>query len=97
MLRRITAISRPSVAQLARPQARAFSKSAASAVSASNILFELDSKKVGHEIRKRGLTNAVTSPRDGSMDRVSIVTPPHPTPEYPAHTAARPLETRAYN
>ncbi|TXT13227.1 hypothetical protein VHUM_01628 [Vanrija humicola] len=73
MLRRITAVSRPSLAQLARPQARAFSKSAAQAVNASNVLFELDSKKVGHEIRKRGLTNAVTNPRDGSMDRDTII------------------------
>lgn len=38
----------------------------------SNAVLELDARKVGCEIRRRGLTSAVGGPpRDGGMDRVS--------------------------
>lgn len=68
MLRRITALPRPAaaLARVAPFQARAYAKPAA-----SNVVLELDAKKVGNEIRKRGLTNAVAN-RDGGMDRVSV-------------------------
>lgn len=67
MIRRLSALPRPVAAALARPalQTRSFAKSAI----ASNAVLELDTRKVGNEIRKRGLTSAVTS-RDGGMDRV---------------------------
>lgn len=70
MLRRISNLQRPAVQALARSAARGYVKPAA--VGASNIVLELDSKKVGHEIRKRGLTSAVQNGRDGGMDRVSL-------------------------
>lgn len=63
MLRRLTALPRSAV----RTALRGY---ATPAVSSKPVL-ELDVKKVGSEIRKRGLTNAVNSTRDGGMDRVS--------------------------
>ncbi|WVN87932.1 N-acetyl-gamma-glutamyl-phosphate reductase [Cryptococcus depauperatus CBS 7841] len=38
-----------------------------------NVLFELDVQKVGNEIKKRGLTNALSAQRDGGMDRDTII------------------------
>lgn len=37
----------------------------------SDILLQLDARKVGAEIRRRGLSTAVSQGRDGGMDRVS--------------------------
>ncbi|WVW79337.1 N-acetyl-gamma-glutamyl-phosphate reductase [Kwoniella bestiolae CBS 10118] len=79
MLRRCSNIPR-SALNLSRPTVRAFSKpSAPVSASASqlstkdNVLFELDVKKVGHEIRKRGLTSSIGSQREGGMDRETII------------------------
>ncbi|WWC91220.1 N-acetyl-gamma-glutamyl-phosphate reductase [Kwoniella dendrophila CBS 6074] len=79
MLRRCSNIPR-SALNLSRPATRAFTKPSAP-VSASalqlstkeNVLFELDVKKVGHEIRKRGLTSAIGAQREGGMDRDTII------------------------
>lgn len=77
MFRRISSVSRPVAAQLARPAvARGFAKSVPSAVSASDIVLQLEAKKIGSEIRKRGLSNAVANnTRDGGMDRVCLALP----------------------
>ncbi|WWD06738.1 acetylglutamate kinase [Kwoniella europaea PYCC6329] len=79
MLRRCSNIPR-SALNLSRPSIRAFSKpSAPVSASASqlstkeNVLFELDVKKVGHEIRKRGLTGSIGAGREGGMDRDTII------------------------
>ncbi|OCF54557.1 N-acetyl-gamma-glutamyl-phosphate reductase [Kwoniella mangroviensis CBS 10435] len=79
MLRRCSNIPR-SALNLSRPSVRAFSKpSAPVSASASqlstkeNVLFELDVKKVGHEIRKRGLTSSIGAGREGGMDRDTII------------------------
>jgi len=36
------------------------------------VVLELDAKKVGQEIRKRGLSSAISHGREGGMDRVSV-------------------------
>lgn len=41
-------------------------------VASSNVLFNLEASKVGHEIRKRGLVNAAGGMGAG-MDRVSVL------------------------
>lgn len=66
MLRRTAALPRSALRAAAQ---RGYVKSAASL----KPVLELDVKKVGSEIRKRGLTNAVSSTRDGGMDRVSWI------------------------
>lgn len=67
MLRRIT----PSIARSARSLSTTTPKQAPKPVaSTSNVLFNLDAKKVGHEIRKRGLVSA-TGGMGAGMDRVS--------------------------
>lgn len=73
MFRRLPALRR--AAALQKPVAsRAFTKpsapvAASSQLSSSNVVLELDTKQVGNEIRKRGLSGAVAG-RDGGMDRV---------------------------
>jgi N-acetyl-gamma-glutamyl-phosphate reductase/acetylglutamate kinase len=80
MIPRAAALSRPAAsaarrtaAAAATTPARHFSaNAAASQLNKSNVVLELDAKKVGTEIRKRGLANVVSSStRDGGMDRVS--------------------------
>lgn len=74
MFRRLPALRRAAV--LPKQSARAFSKPSAPvaassqlSTSNSNVILELDTKQVGNEIRKRGLSGAVNG-RDGGMDRV---------------------------
>lgn len=73
MLPRLTKLNRPAAA-LARSAQRSYVKPATAAhlAAQSSPLFQFDVKKVGAEIRKRGLTNAVANTRDGGMDRVSL-------------------------
>ncbi|KAL7421255.1 hypothetical protein Q5752_004140 [Cryptotrichosporon argae] len=54
---------------------RAFSSAPAARAPqvASNVVLELDAAKVGREIRKRGLANAIAAQRDGGMDRDTII------------------------
>lgn len=66
MLPRLSKLSRP----VARASVRSYVKPATAPLAKSTVL-ELDVKKVGAEIRKRGLANAVANTRDGGMDRVS--------------------------
>ncbi|KAK4684058.1 N-acetyl-gamma-glutamyl-phosphate reductase / acetylglutamate kinase, partial [Tremellales sp. Uapishka_1] len=77
MLRRASVLPRGLVSSAARPAARTLSTpslpASAPQPSSSNVLFELDTKKVGAEIRKRGLSGAVSSHRDGGMDRDTII------------------------
>ncbi|WVR09073.1 N-acetyl-gamma-glutamyl-phosphate reductase [Kwoniella sp. DSM 27419] len=83
MLRRSTNIPRSALKlqRAAINSTRAFAKpstpvsASASQLSSSkdNVLFELDVKKVGSEIRKRGLTSAVNGQREGGMDRDTII------------------------
>ncbi|KAK8843320.1 N-acetyl-gamma-glutamyl-phosphate reductase [Kwoniella newhampshirensis] len=79
MLRRSINIPRTTLS-VSRPAttARAFTKpslpvSASSQLTKSNVVLELDVKKVGNEIRKRGLTSALSNQRDGGMDRDTII------------------------
>ncbi|WWC64034.1 N-acetyl-gamma-glutamyl-phosphate reductase [Kwoniella dejecticola CBS 10117] len=78
MLRRCSNLPR-SALKLSRPAARAFTKPSAPVAASSqlstkdNVLFELDVKKVGNEIRKRGLTSALGGQREGGMDRDTII------------------------
>jgi hypothetical protein len=75
MFRRLPALKRAATA-LPKQSTRAFTKPSASTAassqlaSSSNVILELDTKQVGNEIRKRGLSAAVQG-RDGGMDRVS--------------------------
>jgi len=74
MFRRLPALRR-AASTLPKQSTRNFTKpSAATAasnnLSTSNVVLELDTKAVGNEIRKRGLSAAVQG-RDGGMDRVS--------------------------
>ena len=76
MFRRLPALRR-AAATLPKQSTRNFTKpSAASAasnnLSTSNVVLELDTKAVGNEIRKRGLSAAVQG-RDGGMDRVRSI------------------------
>lgn len=71
MLRRVSTLPGLAVQASARTAARGYVKPAA--VGASNIVLELDAKKVGSEIRKRGLSSQVQNLRDGGMDRVSVI------------------------
>ncbi|WVQ81246.1 N-acetyl-gamma-glutamyl-phosphate reductase [Cryptococcus sp. DSM 104549] len=79
MLRRTTLPRSLLASSLSRTAAtRAFSKPSAPAnasaqLSSSNVLFELDVKKVGNEIRKRGLTSSLGGQREGGMDRDTII------------------------
>lgn len=82
MIPRAAALSRPAAsaarrtaAAAATTPARQFSaNAAASQLNKSNVVLELDAKKVGTEIRKRGLANVVSSStRDGGMDRDTII------------------------
>lgn len=78
MFRRLPALRRATAtAAHIKPSARAFSKPSAPVAASSqlsssnsNVILELDTKQVGNEIRKRGLSGAVQG-RDGGMDRVS--------------------------
>ncbi|WRT69052.1 N-acetyl-gamma-glutamyl-phosphate reductase [Kwoniella shivajii] len=79
MLRRCSNIPR-SALNLSKPAVRAFTKpslpvsaSASQLSSKDNVLFELDVKKVGNEIRKRGLSGALSGQREGGMDRDTII------------------------
>ncbi|OCF39758.1 N-acetyl-gamma-glutamyl-phosphate reductase [Kwoniella heveanensis CBS 569] len=81
MLRRCSNLPR-SALKVARPTAtRAFTKPSApvsassqlASKDSSNVLFELDVKKVGNEIRKRGLTSSINGQREGGMDRDTII------------------------
>lgn len=67
MLPRLTKLHRPAAALRAATRGYV----APAAPLAKSTVLELDAKKVGAEIRKRGLTNVVTNTRDGGMDRVS--------------------------
>lgn len=63
MLSRLSKLPRPALA-------RAAARRAYVAPATTKPVLELDAKKVGTEIRKRGLTNAIVNTRDGGMDRV---------------------------
>jgi N-acetyl-gamma-glutamyl-phosphate reductase/acetylglutamate kinase len=77
MFRRLPALRRASAAAV-KPATRQFTKPSATTAASSqlgssnsNVILELDTKQVGNEIRKRGLSGAVQG-RDGGMDRVSL-------------------------
>ncbi|WVQ93224.1 N-acetyl-gamma-glutamyl-phosphate reductase [Kwoniella sp. CBS 9459] len=82
MLRRSSNLPR-SALKVARPvtATRAFTKPSApvsassqlSSKDSNNVLFELDVKKVGNEIRKRGLAGSINGQREGGMDRDTII------------------------
>ena len=78
MLRRFSSLPRTAVSVTRAGGVRSFSKpsallSASTQLSSSNVILELDAKKVGNEIRKRGLANAIVGgSRDHGMDRVSL-------------------------
>lgn len=75
MLRRCAKLPR-SALNVARPATRAFTKlslpaaSQLNSSSSSNVILELDVKSVGNEIRKRGLTSALSA-NQGGLDKVS--------------------------
>ena len=78
MFRRAPTLARAALRQPAPSSLRSLSSStstaapslAASGSASSNVAFELDVKKVGSEIRSRGLSTAVQS---GGMDRDTII------------------------
>lgn len=63
MLPRLSKLPRSALARVAARRAYV-------APATAKPVLELDVKKVGSEIRKRGLTNAIANTRDGGMDRV---------------------------
>ena len=76
MIRRIASLPRPaSLLRAARP-ARSFTSPSAPALglNSSNVVLELDAKKVATEIKKRGLASSIGS--SSGMDRVSLFDPP---------------------
>jgi N-acetyl-gamma-glutamyl-phosphate reductase/acetylglutamate kinase len=66
MLPRLSKLPRSALARVAARRAYV-------APATAKPVLELDVKKVGSEIRKRGLTNAVANTRDGGMDRDTII------------------------
>ncbi|RXK39280.1 acetylglutamate kinase [Tremella mesenterica] len=77
MLRRVPVLPRRAIS-LTRPSGPRFLSTVplpiSTASSSRNVILELDARKVGNEIRKRGLVNMLSSAqRDGGMDRDTII------------------------